>query len=253
MSRFYVGRNIAIGAAMVLSFSLARAADDLPKADTILDKYVEATGGKAAYEKHHTEIAKGTFEMAAMGVKGTMTSYHAEPNKSYTETDLGGVGKIRDGSDGTIFWTLSAMMGPHLKDGAEKAQAQLTTRFNAELNWRDLFKDVKTVGVEKVDGKDCYSVQLTPAEGSPITQCYDKESGLMVKQSMTLESPMGQQAVDSFATDYRKEGDILMPHKLKSSFGGQEVTITFDSITFNADIPPDTFAIPDEIKALVKK
>jgi len=253
MSRYYVGRNIAIGAAMVLSLSLARAADDLPKADTILDKYVEVTGGKAAYEKHHNEIAKGSFEMAAMGIKGSLTSYRVEPDKSYTETDLGAMGKVREGSDGKVFWQLSAMMGPHLREGSEKAQAQLAGTFNAELRWRDLFKDVKTVGVEKVDGKDCYSVQLTPAEGSPITQCYDKESGLMVKQSMTLQSPMGEQTVNSFATDYRKEGDVLMPHKLKSSVAGQEITITFDSFTFDTDIPADTFAVPDEIKALVKK
>jgi hypothetical protein len=253
MSRLYIGRNIAIGAAMVLSLSLARAADDLPKADTILDKYVAATGGKEAYEKHHTEIAKGSFEMAAMGIKGSMTSYRVAPDKSYTETDLGGMGKVREGSDGQVFWQLSAMMGPHLREGAEKAQAQLAATFNAELHWHDLFKDAKTVGVEQVDGKDCYSVQLTPAEGSPITQCYDKESGLMVKQSMTLQSPMGEQTVNSFATDYRKEGDVLMPHKLRSSVAGQEITITFDSITFNADIPADTFAVPDEIKALVNK
>jgi outer membrane lipoprotein-sorting protein len=64
---------------------------------------------------------------------------------------------------------------------------------------------------------------------------------------------MGEQTVDSFATDYRKEGDVLMPHKIKQSAAGQEITITFDSVTFNADIPADKFAVPDEIKALVKK
>lgn len=253
MNRSHYARYIAIGVAVASSFTLARAADDLPKAETILDKYIEATGGKAAYEKHHSEISKGSFEMAAMGLKASMVSYHAEPDKTYTETDLGGMGKIREGSDGKVFWQLSAMMGPHVKEGTEKSQAELSSRFNAELHWRELFKDAKTVGVEKVDGKDCYSVTLTPAEGAPLTQCYDKESGLMVKQSMTVQSPMGEQAVNTFASDYRKEGDVLMPHKLKSSVAGQEVTITFESITFNADIPAETFAVPDEIKALLKK
>jgi zinc protease len=253
MNRFNFAKNIAIGAAVVFSFTLARAADDLPKADTLLDKYVESTGGKAAYQKHHTEVAKGTFEMAAMGLKATMTSYRAEPDKSYTETDLGGFGKVREGSDGTVYWQITSMAGPHVKDGAEKVQAMLAAKFNAELNWRDLFKDAKTIGTDTVDGKECYNVQLTPQEGAPMTQCYDKESGLMVKQTMTVTSPMGEQTVSSFASDYRKEGDVLIPHKLKSSVAGQEVVITFDSITFNSDIPESTFALPDEIKALVKK
>jgi hypothetical protein len=253
MNRFYFGRRIAIGAAMVLSLTLARAADDLPKAETILDKYVEATGGKAAYEKHHTEIAKGSLSMAAMGLKGDLTTYRAEPDKSLSEIDLGGMGKMRDGSDGTVFWSLSSMAGPHVKEGAEKVQAEVSARFNAELHWQDIFKEAKTVGTDTVDGKQCYKVQLTLAEGSPITQCYDKESNLMVKMTMTAQSAMGDQTVDSFVSDYRKEGDVLVPHKIKQSAAGQEVVISIDSVTFNADIPADKFALPDEIKALVKK
>jgi outer membrane lipoprotein-sorting protein len=253
MSRSNIGRNAAIGAAMVLSIAMARAADDLPKAETILDKYVEATGGKAAYEKHHSEVSKGTFEMTAMGIKGAVTSYRAEPDKSYTEIDLTGLGKSREGSDGKVFWSLSSMMGPHVKEGPEKAQAALSASFNAELHWRDVFKDAKTIGTDTVDGKDCYKIQLTPAEGPPITQCYDKASNLMVKMTMTAQTPMGDQAVDSFASDYRKEGEILMPHKIKQSVAGQEFTIIIDSVTFNSEIPADKFAIPDEIKALVNK
>src|SRR5579872_6092136 len=120
MNRLFTGKTIAIGAAVVLSVTLAQAADDLPKAETILDKYVEVTGGKAAYQKHHSEVEKSTMEMAAMGIKASITSYRAEPNKSYSETDLGGIGKMRDGSDGTVFWQSSSMMGPHVKEGSEK-------------------------------------------------------------------------------------------------------------------------------------
>jgi outer membrane lipoprotein-sorting protein len=129
----------------------------------------------------------------------------------------------------------------------------LSAKFNAELNWRDIFKDVKTTGTDTVDGKECYKVELTPADGPPITQCYDKQSGLMVKMTMTAQTPMGDQTVDSFASDYRKEGDVLMPHKIKQSLGGQEIMINIDSVTYNADIPADKFALPDEIKALVNK
>jgi hypothetical protein len=71
--------------------------------------------------------------------------------------------------------------------------------------------------------------------------------------SMTAQGPMGDQPVDSFVGDYRKEGDVLMPHKIKQSAAGQEIVITIDSVTFNADIPADKFAVPDEIKALANK
>jgi outer membrane lipoprotein-sorting protein len=144
-------------------------------------------------------------------------------------------------------------MGPHVKEGPEKAQAALSAKFNAELNWRDVFKDAKTVGTDTVDGKPCYKIELTPAEGSPIDQCYDKDSGLMVKMTMTAQTPMGEQTVDSFTGDYRKEGDVLMPHMIKQVLAGTEIVITIDSVTFNTEIPADKFALPDEVKALIKK
>src|SRR5690242_1955488 len=105
-------RNIVLCAAVVLATGARLAADDLPKADTILDKYIEATGGKAAYEKNHTEVSTGSMEFVGKGIKGAISSYRAEPNKSYTEIDIAGIGKVKEGSDGTIAWSLSAMQGP---------------------------------------------------------------------------------------------------------------------------------------------
>ena len=58
-------RNIVLCAAVVLATGARLAADDLPKADTILDKYIEATGGKAAYEKNHTEVSTGSMATGA--------------------------------------------------------------------------------------------------------------------------------------------------------------------------------------------
>src|SRR6266849_9409751 len=83
----------------------AYAADEpLPKAETILDRYVEVTGGKAAYQKRKTEIATGTLEFAAQGLKGTLTRYASDPDKSYSSLDIDGIGKIEMGSSGNIAW-----------------------------------------------------------------------------------------------------------------------------------------------------
>src|SRR5213592_4738942 len=97
-------RNILLCWAALLVAGALPAADELTKADTILDKYIEATGGKAAYEKRHTEVSTGTLEIVGKGIKGTITSYRSEPNKSLTEVDIQGIGKVTEGTDGTIAW-----------------------------------------------------------------------------------------------------------------------------------------------------
>jgi len=59
--------------AMAACSAFLFAADEpLPKAETILDRSIEVTGGKAAYEKRKTEITTGTFEFSGKGVKGTI-------------------------------------------------------------------------------------------------------------------------------------------------------------------------------------
>jgi outer membrane lipoprotein-sorting protein len=254
MNRSLLRTNVIIAAALLAAIaSPCLAAADLPKAETILDKYIEATGGKAAYQKLHSQIESGIFEMSAAGIKGAVTSYRAEPDLAYTEIVLEGIGKITDGSDGKVAWANSAMQGPHVKEGAERAQAMQTTRFNGELHWRETYKTAETTGVEAVDGKDCYKVVLTPAEGPAVTHFYDKDSGLLTKISLITQTPMGEVPADSFPSDYRKEGDILLPHKVRQSVAGQEFTITIDTVKLNPEIPKTRFDLPDEIKALVNK
>jgi hypothetical protein len=188
-----------------------------------------------------------------MGLKGKITTYAAEPDRKYSEVLLDGIGKMQEGVTGGIAWSTSAMQGPRVKDGDEKAETLLQAKFNADLNWRDLFKSAETVGVETVDGKECYKVVLTPKTGSPSTRWLDKQTNLLVKMSMTSKSAMGEIQFESLVSDYRKEGDVLVPHKMIVKAGPMEFVATVDSVQHNPEIPKDRFEVPDEIKALLKK
>lgn len=248
-------RRIPLLSTLVLAVAALAplAAADLPKAETILDKSIEATGGRAAYEKLHSMVISGTMEVKAVGIKGTMTSYHAAPDQMLMEVNIPGVGAIRDGSNGELAWEVSALQGPRIKEGDEKANALREGKFNATVHWRDQYKQVVTAGLEKVNGKDCYKVVLTPKAGTPETQYFDTQTGLPVKVAMTVKTPMGELATESLIEDYRKEGDFLMPHKMTQRAAGQEITITFDNVQLNVDIPKEKFDLPEEIQALVKK
>jgi hypothetical protein len=239
---------LVLGAAGALA-----AADDLPKAETILDKYVEVTGGKAAYSKIHSELATGTMTLGGMGITGKVTAYQAEPNKQLVEVDIEGMGKILEGTDGEVAWSLNAMQGPRLKEGEEKTKSIESARLNSEAVWRELYKSAETVGVEPVEGKDCYRIVLTPKTGSPVTKWYDKDSNLLVKSVAKVKTAMGDIESETTMSDYRKEGDILVPHKTVAKAMGQEFTVTIDTVKHNAEIPKDKFDLPQEIQALLKK
>jgi Protein of unknown function (DUF620) len=242
-------RNITLG---LLFAAALGAADDLPKGETILDKYIEVTGGKAAHAKVKSDVSSGEMTLGAMGLKGKVMMYSQSPDKKLVEITLEGIGKVQEGSNGEIAWSHSAMTGPRLKEGDEKAEALLQGKHGADAQWRDLYTSAETKAVESVDGKECYKVVVTPKSGKPQTRWYDKQSGLLLKMAMTSKSPMGEIEVESLLGDYRKEGELLLPHKITNKMAGQEIGMTIDKVEQNVEIPKDRFEPPAEVKALMK-
>lgn len=129
--------------------------EKMPTAPEILNKYVQAIGGRAANEKIKTRYLKGTFDLAPMGVKGDVESYAAAPDKSYTKSNLQGIGEIIEGSDGKTAWSSNPIQGTRDKSGDELLQSKLINNFNREINLDKLYSNWTVKGVEKVGDKEC--------------------------------------------------------------------------------------------------
>ncbi|HVP00381.1 MAG TPA: hypothetical protein VMT15_20055 [Bryobacteraceae bacterium] len=225
----------------------------LPKPETILDRYVEVTGGKAAYEKRKNALETGTLEYKAQGLKGSVTRYSAEPAEEYSVIEIDGVGKIEAGIDNGIAWEKSAILGPRIKSGAERVQTLREATFNASLHWRELFPKVETAGTETIDGELCYKVVLTPKEGNPETMFFEKKSGLAVKTMTVAATQMGDVPFEATSAEYKTFGGVTIPTKITQKVSGQEFTITIQDVKINQPIPEGRFDPPSDIKALLSK
>jgi hypothetical protein len=237
----------------VLCAAIAVAQEPLPKAEAILDGYIEATGGRAAYEKLRNSVTAATMEIVGQGISFKMAGYAAAPNKKHTVIEIPGMGKMEEGTDGQVAWSLSTVQGPRIKEGQEKAQALLGAAFNSDLRWRELYKTAETVGVEEVNGQPCYQVLMTSNEGLQQTQCFDKKSGLLVKSRITVKAQMGDVPTESLPSDYKKVDGILLSHKGTAKVMGMDMVVTIQSVKHNVEIDESHFRLPDEIKALLVK
>ncbi len=232
----------------------ARAAEDaLPKAATIMDRFVEVTGGKAAYDKHHSEIATVELEFVGKGIRGVLTRYADTSNNAYSNGEIEGIGKLEEGVYNGQSWENSPIMGPRLKTGAENADAVRDAYFNAPLHWRKLYT-AATTGLESVEGDDCYKVTLTRlTEGKPEILYFSKKTGLMTRIDRTMVTPMGEVKINATAADYKPFDGLLVPGKLVQNFMGNQLSLTTLDVKSNVDIPPDRFEPPAEIKKLMEK
>ena len=231
----------------------ASQAEDLPKAEVILDKWVEASGGKEALEKIHNRVTKQTFEILGMGVKADITLWVAAPNKSRMALQSQAIGKHEEGTDGTTFWEVSSMQGPRILEGRERAFMQRAAIFSPELHWRELYPKVECAGVEDVEGTSCYKMVMTPAGGDPETWYLNRETHLLAKVEITYPSQMGDILITIVPSDYRKVDGLMISHTSINKLIGQTRIITVTSVEHNVDIPADRFELPEDIKALLEK
>jgi hypothetical protein len=240
-------------ALLLTSLPLLPADEGLPKAESILDHWVEATGGRAAWEKRRNVIEHGVIDFTGRGLKGTLTIYQAAPDKNVEIIELEGIGQIESGSNGDVAWENSALQGPRIKQGIERTNALRDGSFNSQLYWQKLYAKVDTAGAETVNGHECYKIVLTPGEGQPTTEFFDKKSGLLVKTMATRTSQLGDISGEILYDDYRKDGEVLAPHRMINRFAQQEFQIQIQNVESNVDLPKDRFDLPAEVQALLTK
>jgi outer membrane lipoprotein-sorting protein len=225
-------------------------AGETPDAEQILARYVDATGGEAAYEKIGNRVTKSTLEMPAQGISMDMTIYHSRPNSFYALIESELTGKIERGTDGEIAWEKTVMMGPRILEGQEKEDLLRQATFDQLVRWKELYEKAEAVGTEEVNGRPCDKVVLTPKSGNPQTYSFDRESGLLTKVALNVESPMGVVPVVTYLEDYKSVEGLLMPFRSRMESLGTERVVTVKSVEHNVDLPADRFAVPPEVLAL---
>lgn len=229
----------------------AKPAADLPAAEKIIERYIEAIGGRAALEAITSAHMTGTITIPANGMTGTMEMWGARPNKMLVNQTITGIGDTAEGFDGTVGWMKSPMTGPMLITGTQLKQRAADADFAASLNPTLRYSAMKTIEKTTFDGKDAYKLSMTRREGGEDIDYYDVATGLKLGSTMTRESAMGPMTVTTTLSDYQKYGAILQPKTMKQSLTGIDIIVSFNTVEFNK-VDPAVFALPAEIKALIK-
>ena len=223
----------------------------LPSARAVIDRHIEAIGGRKAILGHTSTHASGTMSMASSGVSGSIDVYASRPDKSFVKLSIGGIGDVLEGFDGKIAWSVSAITGPMLASGKELAQKKFDAAYDADLHESARYKSMRTVEQTPYDGRPCYKLSLIHLDGTEDIEYYDVATRLKMATVATRESPMGPVQVTVSFGDYRKFADLLVPTTIKQATMGVQQVLTFTVVEFDK-VPPSIFELPAEIKAMLK-
>jgi hypothetical protein len=214
--------------------------------DQIIEKSINATGGREAAMKLTSLVMTGTVDIAAFGLSGSTQTYQKAPDKYYTVADIAGFGQVSDGYDGKAGWHSDPQTGLTDLTGDKLATVKMEAQFLGDLRFKELYPKSEVTGQEKVGGRDCWVLKLTSVEGKNSTRYYDAETFLLVKASETADTPQGPAEVETVLSDYKDIGNgAKLPYKAVLNIPGVgELVIIQKEIKYNVPIDDAKFTKP---------
>jgi hypothetical protein len=208
--------------------------------EAVLADAVRATGG-AAWSAHKTAHLKLTIAFRGMAMGGPAEHFQTDADKALSVTTLPGVGPIREGTNGKVFWSEDPVNGLRYLDGAEAEQARIEDCWNADLEAHELFQAIESAPASPA-GLEC--LVLRPRAGAPIRNCYDRQTHLEVSQQGIRATAQGDVPFFSTVKDWRAVGGILMPFSTETAAGPITILTTITEVAFDEPMDDKIFDPP---------
>lgn len=204
--------------------------------DQVLEKYIQAVGGREAIKKLKTRSAKGHF---INDIHWENPPYEEIPLEAYSKTpgklvitEHKDAGLFQAGCDGKTTWSQDSN-GVKKTDGLNHSIINWLLDPQNALRMREHFPDLTFRGRDILDGREVYVVEPTEFDKAYYTAYFDAETGLLTKMGHFCEMQ-----------DYRKVDDVKFPFRVAYSRKGGSSTFVFDEIKHNVPIDDMIFAAP---------
>jgi hypothetical protein len=217
--------------------------------DAILADAIAAIGGEAAWNAHSTMRLKVELTFQGMGISGTAERLSTradkgKPDRMLLTTDVPGTGTLRQGTDGSVFWSEDPINGLRTLSGAEAEQARADAAWVAELRMRELYKTIEAKNEDGPGGAKLECLVLTPQAGSPITSCYDKKTHLQVLVKGTHTTPQGESPFLSAIRDWTDVSGLKMPRTVDTQEGPLTFTMRLVDAKLDEAVDDKLFELP---------
>src|SRR5215471_9715286 len=216
----------------------------LPSVDQILDKYVQAIGGKAAIQKVTSMVMKGTFEVPAFGASGTIERYSKAPNKFAFVVEIGGFGTVQQAFNGTAGWSQDPQNGMRDLAGKELAQTKLEADIYRDIKLKELYPKMAVTGKDKVADRDAYVIEATSADGISEKMYFDAQSSLLVRTDQTAYNAGEELPTQTFFEDYKEVDGLKVPTTIRQTNPNISFTMKFTDLKSNVPVEDSKFTKP---------
>lgn len=221
-------------------------------AKEIFNRYIDACGGKAAFDKIKNRLTTSITENQETKEKTEITYYQAKPVKLYAVYTSAAIGKLITGTDGKTVWEIGSLNGAKIKQGTEKEVLLRECIMDKYVNWQKIFRKVEADTDANANDK-FYNIVTGTIEGGQTQKLFfDKKSHYLVKIDMSFDTGDKKMPVEVFIGDYKKTDAVMLPYRTQVHFANTLKITTISKIINNTKLKKNQFDLPAEIKKLKK-
>lgn len=249
--------RLSIGSALFIGFAalappalLGQGAPPLPTGRELVARHVAAIGGERAYAAVKSIRARGRIEIAAQGISGDLEVLSARPARLLYRVTVPGIGRIENGYDGRVGWSVSPITGPELLKARQLSESADDARFDGALHAPEHVRELTTLGRVEFDARPAFKVKVVMTSGNEQIEYFDTETGLQIGSEAARAVPQGVVQTVNILRDYRRFGPLMQATRFVQRALGFEQIVTINSYEYDV-VPDSAFDAPPEVKALM--
>lgn len=220
----------------------AAAAKPLPTADEILDKYLQAVGGRDAVLKITSRAEKASLSVPG-GPEVPIDVFAKAPNARLSTMHM------RDGDSITAFdghhgWLSNPGRPARPMTDQESYVASLDADLHFAADVKQMFASFRVPPAVKIGDRDVYLVLGVNEGKPPVRMFFDEESGLLVRMIRYTDTPLGRNPSQVDYADYRAADGVKIPFRWTLARPAQRFTIQVSEVKQNIPLEDSQFVMP---------
>lgn len=232
----------------------------LPSVDQVLDKYVNALGGKATLQKISTRVEKGTASITRQDQPPSqlpVETYAKVPDRRFTKgfsvSHLGNSAGAFGVYHGAAGWMREGSGPVRVMFGWRRDAARLEDTLNLPLRVKQLVRDLHVEGTGKAGDTEAYIVSGRTEYLPRVELYFEQRSGLLTRLVYFAETVVGSFPTQIDYADYRSVDGQMVPFRRSVTLiRGVRVTYQMEEVQQNIPVEESEFAIPTPLPSLYR-
>jgi photosynthetic reaction center cytochrome c subunit len=215
---------------------------DLPSANDVIEKYIQAVGGGAAVQNVSSRVESGIVNFGVgPGFPIEILSKTPFRQAMIVHLPAGDSSTVLDRQKG---WSRSPAGPVRDMHQADIQGAKLDADLQFPINLKKIFQELKVIRAEKVGEHDAILLFATNSSDPPLELFFDRQTGLLLRQLRFGSSPLGLNPTQIDYGDYKTFDSVQVPLHLVITRPNRTLDIHLLQVTQNVPVDDAKFAHP---------